>query len=253
MNSKNSIQDIYNQQSHDWSRTEPSIVSDFTGRPATIELCGELNNKTILDLGCGEGYCSRILARKMPREIIGIDISEEMINRAVEREKQEKLGITYICEDAASYCFKKEQFDLILGMFIFNYVPVNVMNKILCNIHASLKNNGEMVFAVPHPSLAFIRKENNPPFYFDQGSYNYFTGRDIEFHGKIWRRSGEALNVRSFHKTFEDYFIAINKAGFSKIIEMKELHVTDEILNIDREFFKDLVGIPLHVAFKLRK
>ena len=70
-------------------------------------------------------------------------------------------------------------------MFIFNYVPINVMRDILANVHSSLKDEGEMVFAVPHPSLAFIRKENEAPFYFDQGEYNYFSAIDIELEGKI--------------------------------------------------------------------
>lgn len=253
MKKNKSIKDIYNQQSHEWSRTGPSIVSDYTGRPPTIELCGDIEGKTILDLGCGEGYCSRILAKKSKCNIIGVDISEEMIQRAIEREKLENLGIHYFCEDASVYSFENNQFDLILGMFIFNYVPIQVMKNILLNIHSSLKENGEMVFAVPHPSLAFIRKENLSPFYFDQGDYNYFSARDVELNGKIWRRSGEELNVRSFHKTFEDYISSINFAGFSKILEMKELYVTDEILAIDHEFFKDLIGIPLHVAFKIKK
>ena len=253
MKTKPNVKEIYNKQSIGWSRTEPSIVSDFTGRPSTIELCGDVEGKEILDLGCGEGYCSRILAKKKPAKITGIDISEEMINRALERESSENLGISYLCENAADYQFQEKSYDLILGMFIFNYVPLQVMRDILSNVHSSLKENGEMVFAVPHPSLAFIRKENSAPFYFDQGELNYFSAKDIELEGKIWRRSGEALNVRSYHKTFEDYVSAINDAGFSKIIEMKELYVTDDILKVDPKFFEELVGVPLHVAFKIKK
>ena len=253
MSIKLSTTEIYNEQAGNWSRTGPTIVSDFTGRPPTIDLCGNVEGKNILDLGCGEGYCSRILATKNPAKITGVDISKEMISRAIEREESEKLGISYFCKNAADYDFKESFYDLILGMFIFNYVPIQTMRDILSNIHSSLKENGEMVFAVPHPSLAFIKKEKVAPFYFDHGEYNYFSAKDIELEGKIWRRSGEALNVRSYHKTFEDYVSAINDAGFSKILEVKELSVTNDILNIDPGFFESLVGVPLHVAFKVRK
>ena len=253
MSTKESVQEIYDKQSNKWSRSEPSIVSDFTGRPSTLEMCGDIEGKNVLDLGCGEGYCSRILVTKKPAKITGVDISEEMIKRALERESSEKLGISYFCEDAAKYEFEKNTYDLILGMFIFNYVPINVMRAILANVHSSLKEGGEMVFAVPHPSFAFIRKKNEPPFYFDRGEYNYFNAKDVELEGRIWRRSGEALNVRSFHKTFEDYVSAVNDAGFSKIVQMKELYVTDDILNIDKDFFQGLDGIPLHAAFKIKK
>ena len=185
MNSNSKIKEIYDKQSLGWVRTTPSIVSDFTGRPATIELCGDITDKDVLDLGCGEGYCSRLLAQKKPSSIVAVDISEEMIKRAKERNEIDKYEIQYFCQDAAKYQFRNESFDIILGMFVFNYVPIQMMRDILSNIHGSLKNNGSMVFSVPHPSLAFIKKKNKAPFYFDSGEYNYFSAKDIELEGKF--------------------------------------------------------------------
>jgi len=253
MTIKNSTKEIYNNQSFSWARVTPSIVSDFTGRPPTLEMCGNVKGKSVLDLGCGEGYCTRILASQCPREIIGVDISDEMINRAVTQEQIDQFGINYICADANSLEEKNLSLDLILAMFVFNYISIEEMKSILKNVYKLLKDNGEFVFAVPHPSLAFIRKSKSLPFYFDSAEYDYFSARNNELKGQIWRRSGEVLNVRSYHKTFEDYFDVIKYAGFSNIDKVKELYVTDDIFNIDPIFFEPLRGIPLHVAFKLIK
>ena len=43
--------------------------------PVTLKILGNIKGKRVLDLGCGEGYNTRILAKKEPREIVGIDFS----------------------------------------------------------------------------------------------------------------------------------------------------------------------------------
>ena len=74
--------DLYNSHADKWARMEPVSLSDFTGRPAVLQMCEPIIAADILDLGCGEGYFSRLLLTKDPRSIIGIDISEEMIKSA---------------------------------------------------------------------------------------------------------------------------------------------------------------------------
>lgn len=113
-----------------------------------------------------------------------------------------------------------------------------------------LRPGGKFVFAVPHPSLAFVREEA-PPFFFTRGTNGYFSGRDTQFEGKIWRRDGEAVRVRCVHKTLDDYFRALAKAGFRFLPDVQELHVTEEHLALDPAFFEPLRDVPLHVAFRL--
>ena len=39
-------------------------LSDFTGRPVVLQMCEPIIAADILDLGCGEGYFSRLLLTK---------------------------------------------------------------------------------------------------------------------------------------------------------------------------------------------
>ena len=55
---------VYDKNAGNWLRTEPSSLSDYTARPYLFDACGELDNKSVLDLGCGEGYCARELKRR---------------------------------------------------------------------------------------------------------------------------------------------------------------------------------------------
>jgi 2-polyprenyl-3-methyl-5-hydroxy-6-metoxy-1,4-benzoquinol methylase len=81
--------------------------------PATLRMIGKVKDKQLLDLSCGEGYNTRILAKKGAR-VIGADFSKEMIKLARQREKKERLGIRYVVSDAADLKdLESERFDVV--------------------------------------------------------------------------------------------------------------------------------------------
>ena len=71
--------------------------------------------------------------------------------------------------------------------------------------------------------------------------------------GEIWRRDGIAVGVQCIHKTVEDYFTALRKAGFTNMPEVYELRINEEHVAMDPEFFTPLIDLPLHMAFKVKK
>ncbi|MEM8709607.1 MAG: class I SAM-dependent methyltransferase, partial [Planctomycetota bacterium] len=137
------------------------------------------------------------------------------------------------------------------AVFLFNYLDRAATAKTMAEVGRVLRAGGRFIFAVPHPSLAFLRAEERP-FYFSRGEHGYISGRDVQFEGKIWRRDGEAVQVRCVHKTLDDYFVALKAAGFKSLPDLKELHATDEHIAFDPEFFEPLRDQPLHLAFRLR-
>jgi len=105
---------------------------------------------------------------------------------------------------------------------------------------------------VPHPALPFLRPHERP-FYFDRGEHGWFSGRDETFEGRIWRRDGKSVPVRSVHKTVEDYMTGLADAGFERMPRIAELRATDEHLAEAPEWFGPLADKPLHMAFHLTK
>jgi SAM-dependent methyltransferase len=248
-----STEEMYDRSSSEWQRVEPMLLSDFTARPFLLEWCSPVEGLSVLDLGCGEGYVARQLKRRGAARLEGVDISTEMIRAAREQEEQERLGIRFRAGDASNLAvFADESFDLVVAVFLFNYLTRQETQKTMQEVARVLRPGGRFVFAVPHPSLPFIRPQK-PPFYFAPGGHGYFTGRNHRFEGRIWRRDGGSVPVRCVHKTFSDYFACLRAAGFSSLPELQELHVTDEHVAFDPDFFEALRDQPLHLAFRTHK
>lgn len=243
--------ELYDATAAEWVRREPTSLSDFTGRPRTLALCEPVEGRRVLDLGCGEGYCARRLVGMGAAEVLGIDSSAKMIAAARAEEARAPLGIRYEVGDATRLpALGDGTFDVVLAMFLFNYLEVEPTRRCMAEVWRVLRPGGRFVFAIPHPSLPFVR-EDEPPFYFSVDQGGYFSNRDRRFPGKIWKRDGTALEVQLVHKTFEDYFTALRAAGFRALPVVLELGVTPEIEAIDPAFFGPLADVPLHAAFAI--
>ena len=246
-------QHLYNASASRWARSEPQCVSDYTGRPAVLALCEPAAGLRVLDLGCGEGYCARQLRHRGAREVTGLDLSAGMLQAALAQEQREPLGIRYLHGDAADLArFASQTFDLVLAMCLFNYLDLAAMTTCMGEVARVLRPGGHFVFAVPHPALPFLHPVA-PPLYFAVRPGGYFSARDGHFPGRTWRRDGTPLEVQLRHKTLEDYFQALQVAGFHSLPVVRELHVTPEILAVDPAFFGPVLDVPLHLAMALTR
>ncbi len=245
-------QEIYNRAAPHWSRDEPMLLSDYTARPFLLKWSEPFLQGRILDLGCGEGYVSRNLARRGCQDLCGIDQSVEMIARARGREKESPLGIDYRVGDARDLSvLGRSRYDMVLAVFLFNYLDLPDTAQILSEIHHRLSDGGALIMSVPHPLLPYLEMPEHRFGFKPVGGY--FSARNLTFEGTIARRDGIEVPVRCVHKTLQDLLGAISDAGFQSMPEIVELGVTDEHLHIDPEFFAPLYDKPLHLAIKVHK
>ncbi|WP_199341480.1 MULTISPECIES: class I SAM-dependent methyltransferase [Nostocales] len=253
MKNKNSTKSLYNRTASEWVRTEPSSLSDFTARPFVLELCQPVTGLRVLDLGCGEGYCSRELRRHGAAQVQGIDLSQSMIEAAQMQEVEDTLGIDYEVGCATNLKqFGDREIDLVVAVFLFNYLTTQQTQQCMAEVARILRPGGRFVFSVPHPSFPYMRQPAYP-FYFQVEGTGYFSKRDQQFSGRIWKRDGSWLNIQLVHKTFEDYFDALKSAGFNTMPILQELRVTPEHIALDETFFSPLVDIPLHLAIQVSR
>lgn len=124
-----------------------SMHDSFTGAnnpQPFIELKG---GEVVLDLGCGAGLDLYFYAKKVgPKgKICGLDISQEMVNKAAKN--MELLGIknTKIkCGHSDNLPFKDNFFDVVASNGIYNLSPDK--EKVMCEVFRVLKPGGKTVF-----------------------------------------------------------------------------------------------------------
>src|SRR5215470_14554269 len=90
-------------------------TGDAVTDPATAGLLDllphDIRGKRLLDLACGSGRISRVLARRNAT-VVGMDISVALLDKARASERCDQLGITYIQGDVtAAQVLTGEAFD----------------------------------------------------------------------------------------------------------------------------------------------
>ena len=118
--------------------------------PALLAVCEPVEGQYVLDLGCGQGYFSRALARR-GAQVMGIDIAEQAIAYARRNEERDPLGVVYevMSATAMSRHWKERRFDLVTACMALQDVADGA--ACLRNAFAVLPDEGRMVFSVPHP------------------------------------------------------------------------------------------------------
>src|SRR5207245_2608668 len=81
----------------------------------------ELDQKRVLDIGCGTGFWLRQLIQwgARPTNLFGVDLLEERIQKAKDLCPR---GITLQCEDASNLRFEDGTFDLVLQFTVFTSI-----------------------------------------------------------------------------------------------------------------------------------
>ena len=104
------------------ARAGYDIYRDHLNSPAFFELLPEVTGLSGLDIGCGEGHNTRLLARRGAR-ITGVDIAANFISHASQAEADEPLGINYRIASAVELPFADQSFDFATGFMSFMDVP----------------------------------------------------------------------------------------------------------------------------------
>ena len=107
----------YNPIAYKQSKLQPwrIHVECFT----LMELIGDLSGKTVVDIACGEGFYTRLLRQNGACQVVGVDLSEGMIELARQQESAHPLGIKYLLGDARNLRLP-EQFDLAIAAYLLN-------------------------------------------------------------------------------------------------------------------------------------
>jgi len=117
----------------------------------------------LLDVGCGNGDLLIRFRKEFGfiGELHGIDLSEGILNAAINENKKSKLGIAFRVDDAQTLDYPDDSFDAIVSKNVLYYVPD--IQKAVDECHRCLKDGGLFISIIysknNQPKLVKLREE----------------------------------------------------------------------------------------------
>ena len=137
------LKDYYSSRSGEYDRLyeKPDRQADLAGmRNALIE---KLSGRRILEIACGTGYWTEILA-DYADSILAIDSSTEMIEIARKR-TESRANVSFLVSDAYSMDNVGGSFDGALCGYWISHVKERMIKKFLDTIHGKLESGSVVV------------------------------------------------------------------------------------------------------------
>jgi SAM-dependent methyltransferase len=115
--------------------------------PALRALLPDVTGARIIDLGCGFGWFCRWAAGRGAARVLGLDLSERMLTRAVRDTADPR--ITYRRQDLDRADLPEAAVDLVFSSLALHYVAD--LDRLVATVRRSLVPGGAFVFSVEHP------------------------------------------------------------------------------------------------------
>lgn len=213
--------------------------------PALFSMMPELRGKRVLDLGCGFGEHCRRFVECGAEKVVGVDISEKMLEVANIENSDKK--ITYLNMPMEEISQLSDRFDIVISSLAFHYVED--FDGVIRNVYEMLDENGVFIFSQENPLCTchsggdrWTRDKNGNKLHLNLADYGIEGERE-----SVWFVD----NVKKYHRTFSTIVNALIETGF--IIEkMIEPLPTDELLGKYPDY-KDLLHKPDFLLIRVRK
>ena len=177
-------------------------------------LSDALNGATVCDIACGEGYLSRFLAGFGPREVIGIDLSAELIN--VAQQRSNRANFLYRVDDAQQLrTFPDASVDIAVSQLAIMDIPDH--RALFRAVRRVLKAGGALVFSLLHPCFETpFQAPDESPFLVDEGGNPIaYIVRRYNQEG-FWQSGGTGVrgHMGAYHRTLSTLINDLLAAGF---------------------------------------
>jgi SAM-dependent methyltransferase len=194
---------------------------DGLNTPAFFEMLPDVSGLSGLDVGCGEGHNTRLVAERAA-QLTGIDISRTFIRYAREAKKARPLGIRYEVASAVELPFDDASFDFAVAFMSLMDIPE--VDRVLTEVFRVLRPGGFFQFSISHPCFDTphrknLRDETGLTYAIEVGDYFRKTDGEV----KEWIFSAAPPEARQglrpfrlplFTRTLSEWLNLLVQSGF---------------------------------------
>jgi ubiquinone/menaquinone biosynthesis C-methylase UbiE len=251
---------LWEENAEGWtvlSRAGYDVCRDLYNTPGFLAMLPDVDGLLGLDLGCGEGHNTRLVAARGAR-MIALDIAPTFVRAARDREVTNLQGIRYLAASGWHLPFPDSTFDFVTAFMVLMDIPhpENAVRE----VSRVLKPGGFFQFSMTHPCFS-------PPRYgwLDDDAGNHVARVTGDYYREgIWTaewifgaapaelkaRYGK-FRTAYWHYTLSNWVNMLVESGF-RIERMCEPRASNEMI-AEHPYVADTMVAPLFLQIRCRK
>ncbi len=225
--------------------------------PNLLRILGTKPGETVVELGSGQGYFARTIA-KMGAKVIGIEIGSELVKIAEERANKEGISGKNLSFYTASADNAKMVVDRSADVVLIILALQNMKNLggVVGEIKRILKSDGRAVLVLNHPAFRVIKNSDWGYDEVTKTQYRKVSKYLSQFEADIDMHPGDVkknTKTKSFHRSMQDYMKAFSREGLA-ITRIEEWISHKESQKGPRQQAEDMARkeIPMFMCIELR-
>ena len=180
------------------------------------------------DIGCGNGYFTRAL-EKAGYNVVGVDISPEMLSKAVELARKEGIRAEFLLGDITKLKLAGKVGFITAVNDCINYIPREKLFKTFLKVNENLRKGGVFIFDISSEyklrnivgDNTFASDDELAPYIWFNTQFEEYVKMDITVFLKnadgAYSRRDES-QIEYIHSE-EDVICDLNRAGFQVTTE----------------------------------